>query len=160
MTGTSWLDREIFTSTLAANQTGWDWLSLQLDDGRDLMLYRLRDARRARGLRPRHPGRRRRQDQQPAGRAVGAVAAGKLAKPRHRRRNTPWPGACRFPPQGIDLELRAVMPEQENVSPLTGIHYWEGAVIAAPRGAKPGTGNLGRGFVELTGYGKDSRPPV
>ena len=45
VTGDSWLDREIFTSTLAADQIGWDWVALQLDDGRDLMLYRLRDAR-------------------------------------------------------------------------------------------------------------------
>ena len=45
--GQAWLDQEIFTSTLADQQTGWDWLSLQLDDGRELMLYRLRDAQGA-----------------------------------------------------------------------------------------------------------------
>jgi predicted secreted hydrolase len=157
--GTSWLDREIFTSTLAENQTGWDWLSLQLDDGRDLMLYRLRDAQGREDF------------------ALGTLVAvdGKVSKlPGEQWELSPlesWQSPAtgaeypvvwrlQIPAEGIDLELRAVMPEQENVSPLTGIHYWEGAVIAAPRGAKPGTGNLGRGFIELTGYGKDSRPPV
>ncbi|PID37346.1 MAG: carotenoid 1,2-hydratase, partial [Proteobacteria bacterium] len=42
--GSAWLDREIFTSTLADQQVGWDWFSLNLDDGTDLMLYRLRNA--------------------------------------------------------------------------------------------------------------------
>ena len=38
----SWLDREWSTSALEADQVGWDWFALQLDDGRDLMFYRLR----------------------------------------------------------------------------------------------------------------------
>ncbi len=41
--GTSWLDREWSTSALGADQTGWDWVSLQLDDGKELMYYQLRD---------------------------------------------------------------------------------------------------------------------
>jgi len=40
--GNSWFDREWSTSSLAANQKGWDWFALQLADGRDLMLYQLR----------------------------------------------------------------------------------------------------------------------
>lgn len=41
--GLSWLDREWSTSALAADQTGWDWFSLQFDDGQELMYYQLRD---------------------------------------------------------------------------------------------------------------------
>jgi predicted secreted hydrolase len=44
VTGTAWLDREWGTTALAPEQTGWDWLALQLSDGADLMYYRLRDA--------------------------------------------------------------------------------------------------------------------
>ncbi len=40
--GTSWIDHEFFTGSMAANETGWDWLSVQLADGAELMLYRLR----------------------------------------------------------------------------------------------------------------------
>src|SRR4029077_9615543 len=42
VTGASWMDREWSTSSLAADQVGWDWFALQLADGSDLMLYRLR----------------------------------------------------------------------------------------------------------------------
>lgn len=43
VTGNSWLDREWSTSALANDQTGWDWFSLQFDDGQELMYYQLRD---------------------------------------------------------------------------------------------------------------------
>ncbi len=40
--GSSWMDHEFFTGGMATDETGWDWLSVQLDDGSELMLYRLR----------------------------------------------------------------------------------------------------------------------
>ncbi len=40
VTGRSWLDREWSTSALAEDQVGWDWFSLQLDSGDDLMRSR------------------------------------------------------------------------------------------------------------------------
>lgn len=43
VTGSSWLDREWSTSALADDQTGWDWFSLQFNDGQELMYYQLRD---------------------------------------------------------------------------------------------------------------------
>ena len=36
------MDHEFFTHSLEKNQSGWDWFSLQLDDGSELMLYRIR----------------------------------------------------------------------------------------------------------------------
>ena len=42
MSGQGWLDREWSSQALAANQQGWDWFSLHLDDGYKLMVYRLR----------------------------------------------------------------------------------------------------------------------
>ena len=36
------MDHEFFTDSLAPDEVGWDWLSLQLDDNTELMLYRLR----------------------------------------------------------------------------------------------------------------------
>jgi predicted secreted hydrolase len=41
--GSAWLDREWSSSVLADHQVGWDWFALQLTDGRDLMIYQLRD---------------------------------------------------------------------------------------------------------------------
>ncbi len=42
VTGTAWMDHEFFTHQLEPDQVGWDWMSIQLDDGSDLMLFRLR----------------------------------------------------------------------------------------------------------------------
>lgn len=155
--GRSWLDREIFTSTLAENQKGWDWLALGLDDGRDLMLYRLRTAEGAEDF------------------ALGTLAAGDgTSRPMPGSRwelepvkwwTSPATGArypvrwrLEIPEENLDLLVAAVIPRQENVSSRTGIHYWEGSVTAHPWD-EPGR-LLGRGFVELTGYGEGSRPPV
>ena len=42
--GSSWLDREWSTSVLGEGQVGWDWFALQLDDDREVMVYRIREA--------------------------------------------------------------------------------------------------------------------
>ncbi|PYT27356.1 MAG: carotenoid 1,2-hydratase, partial [Acidobacteria bacterium] len=42
VTGVSWMDHEWFTNQLAKDQVGWDWLSVQLDNQTELMLFRLR----------------------------------------------------------------------------------------------------------------------
>ena len=42
VTGTTWMDHEFFTSQLTADQVGWDWLSLQLDDNTEIMLFHIR----------------------------------------------------------------------------------------------------------------------
>lgn len=42
--GTAWFDHEWGTRFLGADQAGWDWLGLHLDDGTDVCLYALRYA--------------------------------------------------------------------------------------------------------------------
>jgi len=42
VTGLAWMDREWSSQPLASDQSGWDWLSLHLNSGEKLMLYRLR----------------------------------------------------------------------------------------------------------------------
>ncbi|MCE6977395.1 iron ABC transporter permease [Pseudomonas frederiksbergensis] len=42
VSGPAWLDREWSSQPLTANQTGWDWFSLHLDTGEQVMLYRMR----------------------------------------------------------------------------------------------------------------------
>jgi predicted secreted hydrolase len=154
VSGQAWLDREIFTSTLAADQTGWDWLSLQLDDGRELMVYRLRGKDGGADF------------------ALGTlVAADGTVRPLRadawtweagRTWTSPATGAAypvawrlRVPEADLDLELAAIREQRENVSERTAVHYWEGAVTARAAGRV-----VGRGYVELTGYGEDSRPPL
>jgi predicted secreted hydrolase len=42
VSGVAWMDHEISSSQLSGNQVGWDWCSLQLKDGREIMAYRMR----------------------------------------------------------------------------------------------------------------------
>jgi predicted secreted hydrolase len=42
VTGQAWMDREWSSQPLASDQTGWDWLSLHLNSGEKLMLFRQR----------------------------------------------------------------------------------------------------------------------
>lgn len=42
VSGPAWFDREWSSQPLAASQTGWDWFSLHLDRGEQLMLFRVR----------------------------------------------------------------------------------------------------------------------
>ncbi len=37
------MDHEFSTDSLSPGQVGWDWFGLQLADGTDLMVYRMRD---------------------------------------------------------------------------------------------------------------------
>lgn len=155
--GRSWLDREIFTSTLADNQKGWDWAALSLDDGRDLMLYRLRDQEGRENF------------------ALGTlVGDGGMSRALPAQQWTleamdfwtssetdsryPIRWKLTVPGEGLELLIQAVILDQENVSIRTGIHYWEGSVTVHPWAEQGQV--LGRGFVELTGYGQDSRPPI
>jgi predicted secreted hydrolase len=154
--GTSWMDHEFGSSQLGARQVGWDWFSLQLDDGRDLMLYTLRRSDGstdfARGTLITADGRTR---------YFGAEAW-------RLRADDHWfspQSAIRYPARWR-LELPAdrlscvIVPElaeQENRGRLAGgITYWEGAVRVEDGGGSP----IGRGYVELTGYGAGNRPPI
>ena len=42
VTGEAWLDREWSSQPLDADQSGWDWFSLHLEDGSKVMAFRLR----------------------------------------------------------------------------------------------------------------------
>ena len=156
VSGSAWLDREIFTSTLGGDQVGWDWYALNLDDGTDLMLYRLRDAGGAESF---ALGTR----VSPSG-TTEAMTPDKWHTEPLDYWESPETGS-RYPIRwkltvaghAEPYFLKATFPEQENVSGLTGIHYWEGAVTMHATENGPA---IGRGFIELTGYGEGSRPPV
>lgn len=154
VTGDAWLDREIFTSTLAADQKGWDWFALQLNDDRELMVYRLR---RGDGTTDFALGTLVSPDgtTTPLPAEAWTLSPGDTWTSPDTKSEYPVTWRLAIPGEELDLELRAVMPDQENVSPRTGIHYWEGVVDV-----RAGGKSIGRGFVELTGYGEGSRPPV
>ncbi len=151
--GLVWLDREWGSGSLGAQQQGWDWFALNLDDGSALMFYALRD----------RDGRR---DAHSAGTFVDA--AGQVTPLRNeqvaievlRYWNSPrggrYPAQWRLSIPALRLKLTAtpLLADQEL---STQPRYWEGAVeVKGERGAAP----VGaRGYVELVGYAQAQASP-
>lgn len=153
--GTSWLDREWSTTGLPEGVEGWDWMGLQLDDGRDLMLYRLRRARGGEELRG---GTLVERDGGAVSLGAEAVRLRVLDHWRSPLDGTRYPFRWRVevPGSGLELEIRPVHEAQElNLS----YRYWEGAVdVRTPGDVGGGDSKLGRGYLEMTGYGSDTGP--
>ncbi|HEX3557045.1 MAG TPA: lipocalin-like domain-containing protein [Thermoanaerobaculia bacterium] len=147
VTGLAWMDREWSTSSLGRDQVGWDWFALQLSDGSDLMLYRLR--RQDGAADPASSG----TVVAPSGEArhlrladFQIAPSGEWRSPRSGARY-PARWRLRIPAEELDLEVRPLLADQElDVS----FRYWEGAVEIA--GTRRGRPVGGRGYVELTGY--------
>ncbi len=161
VTGTSWMDHEFGTTFLEPGQQGWDWISMQLDDGRELMVYRFR--RSDGSTDPYSSGTL----VEPDGRAVPLVRDAASARPPAlvgftlvpgRRWRSPASGAeypvdwrVEVPAASADLRVTAALDDQElRTAESTGITYWEGAVDI--RGTLRGHPVTGRGYLEMTGY--------
>lgn len=140
VTGLSWFDREWGTNPLSAEQIGWDWFGLHLNDGRDLMIGRIRRKDGGSDL-------------------IGSITGANSSTPEYflsdvtltpldtwtsPRTGISYPSRWRLaiPAAQLDLTIEAMVADQElNV----GLVYWEGAVAVR--------GNVeGSGYAELTGY--------
>lgn len=154
VTGTSWLDREWSTSALGPGQSGWDWFALQLADGRNLMLYRLR---RSDGSTDPHS----------AGTLADAtghttrLGADDFELTPEGRWTSP-DGAASYPAgwrlriagAGLDLQVRPQLADQEM---RLSVRYWEGAVAVDGHDAN---GRVhGEGYLEMTRYEDGPAPP-
>lgn len=145
--GAGWFDREWSTSLLAADEVGWDWLGAQLDDGRELMIFRLR----------RRDGSSARID----GTLVDAAGASRPLRTAgvelipvgtwtSAETGIAYPAAFRIELPAEDLTL-SVTPLLEDQELRLSFVYWEGAVAI--------TGSAtGRGYLEMTGYGERASP--
>jgi predicted secreted hydrolase len=149
VSGLAWMDREWSTSALGQDLAGWDWLALQLDDGRDVMVYQLR-----------------RRDGAPDPHSAGTlIAVDGSTRPLAREDATlevldhwtspasrvRYPSRWRLtiPTADLSLEITPRLAAQELI---VGTRYWEGAVRV--RGMAGGRQVAGRGYVELVGYGE------
>jgi predicted secreted hydrolase len=152
VTGLSWMDHEFFTHQLTEEQAGWDWLSLQLDDHTELMLFHIR----------------RRDD------SIDSFSAGTFVDAQGRTTHlrepdfvlqptgAPWHSAASggtypiqwkitVPKLGIELEATTPLASQELTGDSrTAPTYWEGAINL--HGQRSGAELKGRGYLEMTGY--------
>ncbi|MBI1851189.1 MAG: carotenoid 1,2-hydratase [Planctomycetes bacterium] len=159
VTGLSWMDHEFGSNQLADDQVGWDWFSVQLDDGADLMVYRMRKQDGS-------------VDRNSSGSFVapdGAViplslddvsveAKGTWKSPRS---GATYPSGWRVAvaKRGLDLAIEPVLADQElDAKKSTGIVYWEGAVRIT--GTSAGKPVRGQGYVELVGYAAPFREKI
>ncbi len=147
--GMAWMDHEFGSGELQPDQAGWDWFSIQLDDGRELMLYQLRE--KDGSVTPQSSGSLVARDGSVrhlplAGFTIEAV--GRWTSP-HTSAEYPSAWHVRVPSAGIDLALRPAVADQE-LAETSGTSYWEGAVGVFDA-ARPAV-RLGSGYVELTGY--------
>ena len=146
--GLAWLDREWGSGSLGADQQGWDWFALQLDDGTTLMFYALR---KLDGQRDAHSAGT---WLAPDGNAHALANADVQIEtkdfwtsPRGGRYPARW--HMRVPSLALDLDIEPRLADQElNTNP----RYWEGATTVT--GTRAGRAISGRGYVELVGYAK------
>lgn len=147
VSGLSWMDHEWSTSYLSKDQAGWDWFSIQLDGGGQLMVFQLHQADGSvdpfsSGLWVEPDGstrRLRREDFQ--------IQVTDTWKSPHTGATYPAGWTVAIPAVGLSLQIHPLMADQElNFS----YSYWEGA--AAISGSRNGAAVSGHGYVELTGY--------
>ena len=150
--GTSWMDHEFSTGALAPNEVGWDWLSIQLEDNTELMLYRLR--RKDGSADPYSSGTY--IDGQ--GRTTHLSSRDFTMQPLNDSWLSPISQA-RYPigwrvtiPQfAFDLRIHAPMQGQELAGKTRLIpSYWEGPIDIS--GTRATQSIAGVGYLEMTGY--------
>ncbi len=141
VSGNSWMDREWSSSALGPDQAGWDWFALQLDDGRELMFYRLRyhDGRA-------HPS--------SSGTLVDVDGSSRSLTlddvqltPLRRWKDEDGAGypvvwRLQLPALELDVKVEALLDDQLMQH---SVRYWEGAMRVR------GTHN-GVGYLEMSGY--------
>lgn len=150
VTGTAWLDHEWSSAYLDAESAGWDWTGLNLDDGGALMAFRIRDkAGRTRWA----AGTLRTADGRETAFGPQDVAFSPGRTWRSSRTGIVYPVEWTLRAGELELGLVPLFDDQESDSRMTtGAVYWEGAVTAMRGGRR-----VGRGYLELTGYGDPLR---
>ena len=138
VSGQGWLDREWSSQPLAADQTGWDWISLHLDTGEKLMGYRLRDETGGDYV----TGTWIAPDGTPTPLSPDQIAMTPLERNVVSGREIPTAWQVDIPDQGAKITVRAIYPQSWMG---TRIPYWEGPVTVK------GSHN-GIGYLEMSGY--------
>lgn len=138
VTGRAWLDREWSSQPLAADQDGWDWVSLHLDTGEKLMAFALRatDGGRFRS------GAWIAADGTPTPLEDGDIVMTPMARTEVAGREVPTAWRIEIPRFSLDVSATAL-----NAESWMGVSfpYWEGPVGFSGSHA-------GRGYLEMTGY--------
>jgi predicted secreted hydrolase len=156
--GTSWMDHEFFTGSMAENETGWDWLSVQLEDGTELMLYRLRHGDGS--IDPYSSGSfvdKNGKGEFLASRDFEMVPAGDNWTSDKTKASYPLRWRVTVPRLQLELDVTTPLRAQE-LTARFGPSYWEGAMDV--QGTRGGAAAKGVGYLEMTGYAPGGEPVI
>lgn len=138
VSGPAWLDREWSSQPLTNDQTGWDWFSLHLKDGTEVMLYRMRQKEGKPYLTGTWIG----TDGSTEQLAAGDIELEPQDTTAVEGRDMPTRWLVNIPGKGLHLAVEALNPQAwMNLQ----IPYWEGPVQVS--GTQDGVG-----YLEMTGY--------
>ncbi|MDP7278945.1 MAG: lipocalin-like domain-containing protein [Candidatus Poribacteria bacterium] len=145
--GVSWMDHEFGTSALSDGIVGWDWFSIQLENGTILMLARLRYQDGSDW--PSFEGTLAEIGQTPVKIQRADFNIKEIASWKSPKSGSIYPSGWiiqldRF---GLILKIQPLLKDQELNGNFT---YWEGAVQV--KGTFRHQTTSGAGYVELTGY--------
>jgi len=148
--GTAWFDHQWGDFVSLGSGGGWDWFAIELADGTDIVLNRVRapdgsyPVEYGEVVDP--DGRTRHLD----GAAFSVDATGSWTSP---TTGATWPAGWRIsiPGEGLEIGLQPTVAGQElDTRATTGVVYWEGSqTVTATRNGKPVAGEA---YVELTGH--------
>jgi len=150
VTGDGWLDRQWGQSWGVRRTVGWDWFGIHLDDGSDLLAYRLRDTATGKTL-------------QSSATVLDAdgkttVERALVVTPGVTRYTDPpthiaFPNAftLELPDSGLTLTVDPAFADQTIPVLTGGDAIWEGVVNVRGK-RKDATPVAGRGYMELVGY--------
>jgi predicted secreted hydrolase len=145
--GVAWLDHEWSSQYLESDAVGWDWIGINLNGGGALMAFRMRDKR---GGQRWAGGSLRRPDGRVDDFSPEAVRFIPGRAWTSARTGITYPVSWQVRAGELELTIEPLFDDQEHdARATTGAIYWEGAALASIDG-KP----AGRGYLELTGYGK------
>lgn len=138
VTGQAWMDREWSSQPLASDQKGWDWISLHLDSGAKLMLFRLRQS----DARNYVSGNWIDADGRSEVLVSDAIVLKPISQSSIEGRMLPTEWEIEIPSHGLKIRIT---PLNQHSWMATTIPYWEGPIQV--QGSHSGVG-----YLELTGY--------
>ncbi|MFG6441414.1 lipocalin-like domain-containing protein [Roseateles sp. LKC17W] len=151
LAGRAWLDHE-WSDNYLGDTAGWDWLGINLHDGRALTLFQLR---REDGQRDWAGG-----SVRTPGQADRSFRPDEVVMTPLRHWTSPvtggrWPVAWRLQSPAGEMRLEAAFDAQEvDARRSSGLVYWEGAARLLDAAGQ----EIGWGYLELTGY--VGKPPM
>ena len=147
VSGLSWMDHEWSTSALDSGQTGWDWFSIQLSNGYELMYYQIRNADPE--LAPQTTGSLITPNGQKRDLGQGEVQLEVLeywTSP-HTGARYPLQWTLGIPSEELKVDVATVFDDQEMT---VSVQYYEGALQVSGKFRDEAID--GNGYIEMTGY--------